>query len=180
MRRFHAALAIPAIVAVTLGLAAGVRAAPQADARPDAAPVRKRVCHPCSIPAFGVAAPRHGVLLARSGTYGAGTEYLLFDLDRRLLARGTVARGAAGRAPLTAVTATITPDEAASLLDIVNRIWAEPGALPGTGASDVFWEAWLADGGLLRRERGPGNPPGLAETLENRMLAILSDHATGR
>jgi hypothetical protein len=160
-------------------------AALPAGANPKPAAVRNRVCQPCRLPNFPVALPRHGVVLARSGGFGLGPHFLLLDLDRAVLSRtGRFSREDGGAAGAHARDIVLTPDELLELRVVAEKIWAEPDALPSNAATDVRWDAWLSDGAAMRREGGPGNPPGLAEELEKRMLAIVWRHeaaaATGR
>lgn len=68
---------------------------------------------------------------------------------------------------------TLKPEELASLVALINQLWAAPDPMMPGNATDVYWDAWLSDGGDIRHEHGPGNPTGVAEMLDRRIASII-------
>lgn len=158
-----------------LGLGALALAATAAlAASPVSPPVKNRICQPCRLPAMPALLPRHGMLLARSGLFSFGTTYVSVDLDTgQVIKHFEPAGSRSGALKPSRLAVTLKPEELASLVALINQLWAAPDPMMPGNATDVYWDAWLSDGGDIRHEHGPGNPTGVAEMLDRRIASII-------
>lgn len=72
--------------------------------------------------------------------------------------------------------ARLTDADAAELDAAMARVWPVPDRLPGSMATDIFWDLWLVDGDQRRHETGAGMASGAAEPLVG-LLRRLAEHA---
>jgi hypothetical protein len=142
------------------------RAAVHAEAEtPAYAPVKERVCGDCPMPKPGFQLPRHAVVLASWGFFRDGTDFQVLDLDTGTLVQVFVPSPSvpSRRKPKGKCTTVTLPKSALPpLLDLANRIWAEPQPIRSRHVTDTSWNLWLIDGKDIRHETGSGLPDGLA------------------
>lgn len=146
-------------------IAAGVAQASGPAVTPAYAPVKERICGDCPMPKPGFALPHHAVVVSSWGFFSHGSDFQVVDLDSGKLVRAFVPSPSVptGRAPKATRSAVKLPPSALpQLLDLANRIWAEPQPLRSRDATDTAWGLWLIDGKQIRHETGAGLPTGLA------------------
>ena len=132
---------------------------------PAYAPVKERICGDCAMPKPGFPLPRHAVVLAGWGFFNYGSDFQVLDLDTGKLVHAFVPapQVPTRRAPKpTRSEIRLPPAAMPQLLDLANRIWAEPRPIPSRDATDTAWDLWLIDGKQIRHETGAGLPTGLA------------------
>jgi len=129
------------------------------------APVKERLCGDCAMPNPGFALPRHAVVLGSWGFFNYGSDFQVLDLDSGKLVRAFVPapqvptrRAAKPTHSEIKLPASAMPQ----LLELANRIWAQPQPIPSRDATDTAWDLWLIDGKQIRHETGAGLPTGLA------------------
>jgi hypothetical protein len=148
-----------------MSLAAAAAQASDPAVTPAYAPVKARVCGDCPMPKPGFTLPRRAVVISSWGFLSFGSDFQVVDLDSGKLVRAFVPSPSVptARAPRPTRSATKLPPSALpQLLDLANRIWAEPEPLRSRDATDTAWDLWLIDGKQIRHERGAGLPTGLA------------------
>ncbi len=132
---------------------------------PAYAPVKQRVCGDCAMPRPGFTLPRHAVVASSWGFFSYGSDFQVLDLDSGKLVRTFVPSPSVPtqRAPKPGRSALKLPPSAMpQLMDLANRLWAEPEPIRSRDATDVAWDLWLIDGKQIRHESGAGLPTGLA------------------
>lgn len=138
-------------------------------------PVKARICHDCGKPPAGIALPSRGVMFAVSGMFSFGWHAITFDRDRHTIARGYVPARIAGQAVAPEYAeARLSDADMAELDAVLARVWATTEAVPGSRATDAFWDLWLVDGGQRRHETGAGIASGAAAPL-TAMLQRLAE-----
>jgi hypothetical protein len=149
-----AAIAVFLLAAATAGAAT-----------PTYAPVKERICGDCPMPKPGIKLPRHAVVAGSWGFFSQGSNFEVLDLDSGKLVRAFVPTPAVPKhRALRATRETIKLPSAAlpELVELANRIWADPQRIRSRDATDISWDLWLIDGQQVRHEAGFGLPTGLA------------------
>jgi len=99
------------------------------------------------------------------GFFNYGSDFQVLDLDSGKLVHAFVPapQVPTRRAPKPTRSEVKLPSGAIpQLLELANRIWAEPRPIPSRDATDTAWDLWLIDGKQIRHEAGAGLPTGLA------------------
>jgi hypothetical protein len=154
---------------------------------PAYAPVKERVCTDCPRPRPGIELPRHAVVLGSWGFFSYGNNYQVVDLDRGTLVKAFVPSPGVPNANLPKHgapktrrhTLTLPKSELPQLVELANRIWAEPQAIRTRDATDVSWDLWLIDGQQIRHESGAGLPGGLAAEWLRRINKLAGEREPG-
>lgn len=145
------------------------------------APVKQRVCKPCTMPLLPVSLPRHGMVLAFGSTLSTTSLWYMVDLERgeatRIVARDN--RAAQTIDVVERATHPIPDTDLAALKRIARRIWASRDRLPAQMATDSTWDLWQLDGDDVRRDFGIGVPDGLAKDAQRIMARLLGDPEPG-
>jgi len=160
-----------AVTAVCLLACALAQAAP-----PPYAPVKERICRDCPLPKPGFQLPRHAVVVGWWGFFDRGTDFQVLDLDTGTLVQAFVPSPTVPSRPKPRGkrSTTILPKSALpQLVELANRIWAEPQPIRSRSATDISWNLWVIDGNLVRHEAGAGLPAGLAAEWMRRINQLL-------
>jgi hypothetical protein len=131
---------------------------------PAYAPVKERVCGDCAMPKPGFPLPQHAVVLGGWGFFNYGSDFQVLDLDSGKLVHVFLPspQVPTRRAPKPNRSELRLPSSVMpQLLQLANRIWAEPQPIPSRDATDTAWDLWLIDGKQIRHETGAGLPTGL-------------------
>jgi hypothetical protein len=153
------------------------RASLQAPAEaPAYAPVKERVCNDCPMPKPGFQLPRHAVVFGSWAFLEGGTDFQVLDLDTGALVFAFVPSPTvpSRRKPKGKRTTLTLPKSAVpELVNLANRIWAEPQPIRSRRGTDTSWNLWLIDDREIRHEGGVGLPDGLAAEWVHQMHKLL-------
>jgi hypothetical protein len=160
------------------------RASMQATAEaPAYAPVKERTCSDCPMPKPGFPLPRHAVVFGSWGFLEGGTDFQVLDLDTGALVLAFVPsptvpsrRKPKGKRAMLTLPKSAMPD----LVELANRIWAEPQPIRSRRGTDTSWNLWLIDDKALRHEGGVGLPDGLASEWLRRTRKLLGVDEAGQ
>lgn len=185
--------ALPTFAALCLACAMAQAAAPshgrarasmQATAEaPAYAPVKERVCNDCPMPKPGFPLPRRAVVFGSWGFLDGGTDFQVLDLDTGALVFAfvpspTVPSRQKPKGKRT--TVTLPKSAVPDLVDLANRIWAEPQPIRSRRGADTSWNLWLIDDKEVRHEGGVGLPDGLAAEWLRRTRKLLGVDDAGQ
>ncbi len=123
---------------------------------PGYAPVKKSLCVDCRRDKFPFETPRQGAVLDYGGSLASSGLYEVIDL-RGLSVERIVTRYEKGAQKVSSRDKKpITKEHRDRLVEVLNRAWAQDGAVPAHPATDASWELTLLDGDAIRLEKGAG------------------------
>lgn len=124
---------------------------------PGYAPVKKNLCADCSRAKFPFETPRQGAVLDYGGSMASSGLYEVIDLGGLTVERVVTRDEKGSRKVSSRDKKLITKEHRDRLVEVLNRAWAQDGAVPAHPTNDAGWELTLLDGDAVRVEKGSGS-----------------------